>query len=302
MSYRILALDGGGIRGLVTTVLLERVIGLRPRLLQRVDLFAGTSIGGMLALGLAANIPVGDFRQAFLERGPAILLDSARPPHLVDRADYDNYNLKLFLNEMFGDLRLGELPFNVMVTAYNLDSKYTNPDQLRRAKPKIFHNLDAATGDLDVRVVDVAMSTSAVPVIFPIYKGHVDGGVFAVNPSMCALALAIDKRAGMQQLDDCILLSISTGRNPNYVEISEDGDWGWAQWERDYQIMNIMLGNDREIVDYQCRQFLGERYQRIDPILPQLIRLNDVFQLPQLMRTAMEADLSESRLWLDNNF
>lgn len=302
MSYRILSLDGGGIRGLVTTVLLERAVAAHPTLLAQVDLYAGTSIGGMLALGLAAGIDVGDFRQAFLEQGGPILLDSARPPHLQDAADYSNHNLKKFLSGMFGDMRMGDLPFHVLVTAYNLDSKRTNPTQLRRAKPKIFHNFDDNTGDLNVRVVDVAMSTAAVPVVFPIYRGHVDGGAFAVNPSMCAVAQALDRGTGGQSLADVIVLSVSTGRSPDYIDVEDSGDWGWEQWSVEYRIMSTLMGNDREVVNYQCERLLGERYHRIDPILPNVVRLNDVFSIPQLLMTAMQAELSDSIGWLQAHF
>ncbi|SVB45810.1 uncharacterized protein METZ01_LOCUS198664, partial [marine metagenome] len=56
MAYRILSLDGGGIRGLIPIIFMERLLEKHPDLLKRVDLFAGTSTGGMLSLGLASGI------------------------------------------------------------------------------------------------------------------------------------------------------------------------------------------------------------------------------------------------------
>ena len=53
MAYRILSLDGGGIRGIITILLMERLLERQPDWLERVDLFAGTSTGGILSLGLA---------------------------------------------------------------------------------------------------------------------------------------------------------------------------------------------------------------------------------------------------------
>ena len=302
MTYRIVALDGGGIRGLTTTVLLDRVAALRPNSHQKVDLWAGTSIGGVLALALAADVTPTTLRQAFLERGAKLLLDSVRLPGLTAKAHYDNLNLQRFMRELFGDLTLGDLPGKVLVTAFNLDTGMTNPDRMRRARLKVFHNFPGPTGDRDVPVVDVAMATSAYPVFFPIYKGHVDGGVAAVNPSLCALAQALDAGTGKQKLEDVVLLSVSTGHGPNYIEVLDDGDWGWEQWSVDYRILGATMSTDGPLVDYQSARLLGERYHRVDPQFDEPIRFNDVFAIPKLLRTAMQVDLSATAEWLAQHF
>lgn len=302
MTYRILSLDGGGLRGLVTTVLLERLTALHPDLLERVDLLAGASIGGMLALGLAADIPVSDFRQAFLQQGPAILLDSVRPPDVGYLACYDNYNLRRFLQGMFGERRLGDLRRRVLVTAYELDARPQLPGQLRRSKPKVFHNFDDQSADPEQLLVDVALATGAVPAVFPIHHGYVDGGVFAAHPGMCAVAQAIDRHTGRRQLDELVMLSIGTGRSPNYLEVADRGDWGWDQWSAEQRIMWLMLASDREAVDFQCSRLLGERYHRVDPILGEAVRLDDAFSLPRLLLAAMQTDLSAAPAWLKRHF
>ncbi len=72
--YRILAIDGGGIRGIVTTILLDR-LSSDPELagwLDSVDLIAGTSTGGLIALGLAHGLSPAELGQFYEERGPVI--------------------------------------------------------------------------------------------------------------------------------------------------------------------------------------------------------------------------------------
>jgi uncharacterized protein len=78
--FRILSLDGGGIRGLLSTLLLERLIeeSATPDLIDRVDLFAGTSTGGLIALGLAAEIPLAKIRNLYLREGPKIFSENFR--------------------------------------------------------------------------------------------------------------------------------------------------------------------------------------------------------------------------------
>ena len=76
--YRILSIDGGGIRGIVTTVVMQR-LAATPGLegfLDKVDLIAGTSTGGLLALGIARGLDLEDIRNLYVEDGPKIFDDS----------------------------------------------------------------------------------------------------------------------------------------------------------------------------------------------------------------------------------
>ncbi len=76
-KYRILSLDGGGIRGVLTARLLERIAEVRPEFLGRVDLFAGTSTGSILAIGLAMGLTPTRLVALYREQGPLIFRDSA---------------------------------------------------------------------------------------------------------------------------------------------------------------------------------------------------------------------------------
>ena len=62
---RILACDGGGIRGLLTAIWIRRLQSVRPDLLERVRLFAGTSTGGIIALALAKGLPIADIIELY---------------------------------------------------------------------------------------------------------------------------------------------------------------------------------------------------------------------------------------------
>src|SRR5262245_1918539 len=115
--YRILTIDGGGIRGLLTTILLERLEAAVPGFLSRIDLFAGTSTGGILALGLASGVTPNAARALYEEKGPAVfqdsLFDNIRDLGHAIGAQYGNTNLKKALTDYFGDKTLGELPKKV---------------------------------------------------------------------------------------------------------------------------------------------------------------------------------------------
>lgn len=79
MPYRILSIDGGGVRGLPVTVLLERLEKERPGFLDEVDLFAGTSTGGIMALGLASGLKPAQMRILYQDKAPPRPAGSHRP-------------------------------------------------------------------------------------------------------------------------------------------------------------------------------------------------------------------------------
>src|SRR5713101_8997211 len=232
-AYRILSVDGGGIRGLYAAVLLDRLTREVPILVDRVDLVAGTSTGGIIALGLAHDLAPADLVALYRDRAKEIFddswLDDLKDLGGLTGADYDNDKLKAVLEGVFGKkTRLKQLKKRVLVPTFDLDNESPAPCK-RMWKPKFFHNFPGPDSDGKELVVDVALRTSAAPSFFPVYQGYADGGVFANNPAMAALAQALEPTTGKQNLADVILLSLGTGRGNQFIT-TQDADWGWVQW------------------------------------------------------------------------
>lgn len=300
-TYRIISLDGGGIRGLVTAIILQRLAatpGLE-RLIDGADLLAGTSTGGLLALGLAKGLDLELLRRTYVEKGPRIFddswLDDVMDLGKLRGADYSITNLKRELQTLLGDATLGQLHKRVLITTFDLD----NEDPRRRTwKPKLFHNFPGPNSDRAQLARDVALYTSAAPTYFPSVDGYIDGGVFAANPAMCALAQSQDRRyTPTPLLDEVVLLSLGTGTSLNYIKGAVH-NWGYVQWVK--PLVSIMLDGTAGIADYQCHQILGDRYHRLAPVFPRgmSIPMDAVDRIPYMTDYAQSLDLSATIDWL----
>jgi len=162
-----LSIDGGGIKGLVTTIILQKIVatpGLE-NFPESIDLIAGTSTGGLIAMSLAHDVDLTEIRDAYVNGGAKVFKDS----WLDDFVDLGkvfgaNYTIDGLLGELMrlpGDTTLGELNKNVMVVAFDLDNGATNPEE-RSWKPKIFHNFIGPDSDRDVSAVSVGLYPEGV--------------------------------------------------------------------------------------------------------------------------------------------
>ena len=300
-KYRVVSIDGGGIRGLVTTILLQSIVATSgfENFLDSIDFVAGTSTGGLLALAIAHQIDLGVIRDIYVKKGPKIFEDSWLD-NLVDLgklrgADYDIKPLRRELQKIFGTTSLGQLKKRVLITAFDLDNE--EPER-RTWKPKLFHNFAGPDNDRAALVAKVGLYTAAAPTYFPSVDGYVDGGVYASNPSMCALAQTQDKRySPTPSLDEVVLLSLGTGTSLQYIK-GKSHDWGYAQWVK--PLISLMLDGTAGIADYQCKQILGQRYHRLAPVFPEgvTVPMDDVAKIRYMLEFAEKLNIDETFAWL----
>lgn len=304
--YRILSLDGGGLRGLVTAVVLSRLERSQPGWLKRVDLIAGTSTGGVLALGLAAGLSPDDLIGLYARHAGDVFLDTAlddiRDAGNLLGAEYSARGFKQLLRRHFGDRCLRDLPKHVLIPTFDLDNEAFDPGEFRTWKPKFFHNFSGPDSDGPERIVDIALRTTAAPTYFPVHQGYVDGGVVANNPSLCAVAQALNfgslpgvNGARPVRLDQIVMVSLGTGRQSEYVQ-ARNADWGLAAWSR--YLVGIMINGSVDVAAYQAECLLGARHHRLSPVLPEPIALDAVDKIERLQDVAERIDLSDTVRWL----
>jgi patatin-like phospholipase/acyl hydrolase len=305
--YRILSIDGGGIRGLIPTILLQR-LSAEPAFagwLNSVDLFAGTSTGALIALALAKPLDLQVILDVYEHRGKDIFddswLDNITDLGRTIGADYGIDGLARELKRIFGTDTLGDLSSRVMVASFDLDNESDDVRE-RTWMPKIFHNFPGSDSDAGQPVWKVGLYTSAAPTYFPSADGYIDGGVFANNPSMCALAQSQDNRVrDRPALDEVRMLSLGTGTSLTYIK-GRSLDWGEAQWVK--PLINLMMDGVIGIADFQCRQLLGDSYHRLAPTFdPGLsFPLDDVGKVPEMVAFANAVDLDSTLEWMEKHW
>jgi len=260
---RVLAIDGGGIRGLIPALVLaelERRAG--RQVFELFDLIAGTSTGGILACALCAPdpLPATELVKLYEEEGPEIfdrsIFQRIRSGEGVTDEKYDDAALDRALERFLEHKRLKETKPDLIVPSYDT----------ALPGPYFFKTTDARTSPdtYDFPLSIVARATSAAPTYFePVESGEralVDGGVFATNPAMCALAEVLNDKNVRPR--DVVLLSLGTGQRTHRRSFDEIKDWGLAKWAR--PILDVVFDGVSDAVDYQLKRVLGpDGYWRV---------------------------------------
>ncbi|TXE13472.1 CBASS cGAMP-activated phospholipase [Algoriphagus aquimarinus] len=200
--FKILSIDGGGIKGLYSASILARLeekAGVKSG--DCFDMICGTSTGGLIALGLANEMSANDLVELYLKNGKGIFPTAEnRQLRWIQRkiiqvatqtffwGKFGNKNLKKILESTFGETTLGQLQNLVLIPSFNLTSGMPRTFKFPHKEGDFFM-------DKNIKLVDAALATSAAPTYFPIHSIDdtlfIDGGVWANNPSLCGLLEAI---------------------------------------------------------------------------------------------------------------
>lgn len=262
--HKILAIDGGGIRGIIPAIILaeiERRSG-QP-IVSLFDLIAGSSTGAILAVGLTVPDEQGnprftaeDMARLYEVEGPMIFSRSMwramQSLNNITTVKYPPEGIDTVLDYCFGDLNLSDSLGNVLITSYEI--------QLRQ--PWFFRSRKARNAtQCDFKMRDVVRSSTAAPTYFEpaqvfhpeaeSYFALIDGAMQANNPALCAYVEARDKNPG---INDFLMLSLGTGDMREPIDFEESRSWGLAGWSQ--HIMDIVFDAMSSTVDYQLRRLL----------------------------------------------
>ena len=286
-KYKILSIDGGGIRGIIPALLLAEIERRTQKpIFSLFDLITGTSSGGILALGLSKprlssdvsdNLPVAEYTaedllQLFLEYGVEIFYEPLFERLLGPLEDiflqpkYPSESKEEILRKYFGNALIENNLKEVFVTSYDIEQRipifFTNKLEKQQIESKNFQKLCGGFS-----LLDAALATSATPTYFAphrIVNPHnssivytlIDGGVFANNPAHLAIleAQISSKRKAQKVLntEDILIVSLGTGSLTSVYPYKEVKNWGLLQWGR--PLLNIMFDGNSEVVAGELEQ------------------------------------------------
>lgn len=190
-KYKILSLDGGGIKGVFSLGVLSQFENFLGKPINNYfDLVVGTSTGGIIALGLGKGFSASDLLEFYTQMGKDIFSGSRfwNSCKHWGFAKYKNEVLKKCLEEKFVETKLGESKIRLVIPSQNLDSgevhlyKTAHHEWLRE--------------DYKIKMSEIALATSSAPTYFPTFRASnglylIDGGIYANNPAAIAAAEAV---------------------------------------------------------------------------------------------------------------
>lgn len=275
--FRILAIDGGGIRGIIPATILASIEERTGKpIAQLFDLIAGTSTGGILALGLTKSNSDGkpefsaqDLCQLYQRDIPDIFMSPQSWWGNLLRPKYKSFAFQRVLKNAFGEFRLKNALTDVLIPCYDIECR----------SPFVFKSrLARLDSEFDFQMRDVALAASASPTLFhpvqfPRSKNStaiclVDGGVYANNPSMTALSEI--KSMYPDENPKILIVSLGTGKTTRRLTDEFISLWGYVQWSR--PMLELVFESISESVHEQMKYFLrandGQQYYRLQVDLP----------------------------------
>lgn len=284
--FHILALSGGGFRGLYTATVLKHLEQqLGTPLARRFDLICGTSAGGLLALGLAAEIPAADLQVMFQTQGGRIFgarRGWRRALGMWTMAKHSPDGLRGVLQERFGGLTIGDLKHRVLIPTVNY-SKGSGQFFKTPHSPEFYL-------DHNHRLVNVGLATAAAPTYFPLHQigeegVYADGGLVGNSPGLFGLHEAQHVLKVPRQPGSARVLAIGTMTLGATKRGASGLDWGILHWRK--ALFDLVISSQEQAVDSMLKHLLSADYMRIDdPATPEQSR--DIAALDLVTPQAIE--------------
>ena len=279
-KYKILSIDGGGIRAIIPAIILAEIEKRTQKpIFSLFDLIAGTSTGGILALALVkprldpktsevtaeAQYRAEDLVQMYVEEGAEIFYEPFIEQMLGPLEDflfqpkYKSQGREDVLTQYLGDTPLEKCLTEVFVTSYDIEQRIpifcTSKIEKQQTESRTFRK-HCRTFTLK----DAGMATSAIPTYFApsqVYTTHnnngyyalVDGGLIANNPTDLAIMEARKSAAKHNKIiqdEEMLILSLGAGSQTEIYRYDEVKNWGLLQWTR--PLLNLVFDGASEVV------------------------------------------------------
>jgi uncharacterized protein len=254
-AFKILSIDGGGIKGLYSSTILEHLESKFGPASDYFDMICGTSTGGLIALALGIKIPAIEISKIYSEKGELIFPKRSKIESIFRqtfwKGKYSDKPLQMVLQDVFKNAKVKDLRNLVCIPSYSVTD----------ARPWIFkRDHGELYRDNETSLVDVALATSAAPTYFPLceiarydQKQFIDGGVWANNPTLVGVIEALTYFVGngrdFQSID---VLSISSLNNTAGKPVGLKRFRPFVKWRND--LFETSLIGQSAFTDYTMQK------------------------------------------------
>lgn len=282
-KIRILAISGGGIRGVIPATLLafiEKQTG--KRIWELFDIIGGTSTGGLLAAALTKPMPLTavEALNLYVRRGKEIFSRSQwRAIKMGNKSlgpKYDGLGLKRVLEDTFAGTPIESALTPTFLTAYRIarligEGEDERNFALTKGRGPVFfkswanaQNPQAACRPL----VDVCLATSAGPTYFPPVRignaVYIDGGTIDNNPAISSLTEGC-MHYGVN-VRDCVVLALGCGHEEQSIDPQKAANWGDLGWIQ--PLLSVTMDGVADLTHYQMLDLMPDKqYLYVQPDL-----------------------------------
>ena len=289
--FRILSLDGGGVRGIFSARVLDLMNGnLNIDVYNTFDLVVGTSTGSIVAAAVATGRDLSELVEDYESRAPEIFGRRNLLSRIHLKSKYDAGVLEKFLRDRFGKIRLGDIETPLMINATNVSTGrvqvFKSSYQKRRRAGDYFR-------DGEVPLYKAVLASCSAPTYFDpaSVSGDLvcDGGLWANNPALVAYTEAI--RNFQRKPENMRILSIGTGKVSQFYSRSSwrgllKDWWGlFTGWKGKKIVDFVMLGQS-QYAENCLNLIMPEGVMRINPEIEKW-KLDDCESIPTLKSLAL---------------
>ncbi|QSV46910.1 CBASS cGAMP-activated phospholipase [Geobacter benzoatilyticus] len=286
--FRILSIDGGGIRGAFPAHILSCIKHrLGVNIHDHFGLISGTSTGSIVAAAVARNVDPNDVVALYREHGSSIfsrkksLLPNKVQPGV--ESVYDNATLKSVLKKTFGDVRLGEISVPLLMPATDIGNGGVHVFKSAYQRPEDYQR------DGQVPLHEAVLASCSAPTYFdPVKVGEyllADGGLWANNPALAAV-IDTQRRLGVS-LSDVRMLSLGTGHAKTCYGVKVSKGWGLLNGWKGKEFISFLMSLQAQTTNNYLQLMLrADQVLRLDFESDCALPLDDCSALDNLISKA----------------
>ena len=290
--FRILSIDGGGVRGVFPAHILQRMEeSFEIDLHDTFDMIAGTSTGAIIAAAVAARVPAKQVVGLYEEHGHAIFKRIWHRPGagIVSGSRYPNQRLRRHLHDIFGDTRLGDIKKPLLLPATDIRNGCVHVLKSGYS--------DEFVRDKEVRVQDAVAASCSAPTYFDPFAIDsyllADGGLWANNPAWAAVTDA-KRRLGVEP-GDIRILTLGTGHATRQYSTSKASNWALFRGWRGKRLFDLFLSLQSQSAHNYLMLHLGdEQFVRVSFESDKPLKLDKPSQIGDLITRADRSFTHES--------